>query len=136
MCIRCRPCWRNTAGYPPRPQSRELDSIDVEFVSRISPATTARQSHLPTPLIFIPLFHRHARTNLSLSLSLSLPPVLLFRYRYMTAKLITLLKFVVKATIINVIRVLQPVFRIFKGCKYVSRYRKNGILVSRSSVLS
>lgn len=69
-------------------------------------------------------------------LSLSLPPVLLFRYHYMTAKLITLLKFVVKATIINVIRVLQPVFRIFKGCKYVSRYRKNGILVSRSSVLS
>lgn len=72
VCIRCRPCWRNTAGYPPRPQSRELDSIDVQLVSRISPATTARQSHLPTPLIFVPLFHRHVRTYLPPSLSLSL----------------------------------------------------------------
>ena len=68
VCVRCRPCWRNTAGYPPRPQpartSQVLSSASrIDFDStcrarRVSPGTAALAPTTSTPLIFIRLATR------------------------------------------------------------------------------
>lgn len=68
VCIRCRPCWRNTAGYPPRPQlgtallekSNRLRCLGQQHVS---PGTSALFPTTPTPLIFIRLATRQDKAS-------------------------------------------------------------------------
>lgn len=68
VCIRCRPCWRNTAGYPPRPQ---LGTVLLEKSNRlrclgqqrVSPGTSALFPTTPTPLIFIRLATRQDKAS-------------------------------------------------------------------------